>query len=159
MSPNVLPFGVGGKKIIADILWNETKVLFLTQNRDNMRKPMHQHATQHIFANAKRLREQRTPAEIVLWEALRNKKLEGFRFRQQHPIEDYVLDFYCHSVHLAIELDGEYHFTDEQAKLDDYRTARLSALGIKIIRFSNHQVLHHLEAVLSEIRQALVECY
>ena len=119
---------------------------------------MHHQATPHIFANAKKLREHRTPAEIVLWEALRQKKLEGFRFRQQHPIEDYVLDFYCHAAHLAVELDGEYHFTEEQQRLDDKRTARLSFLGIKLIRFGNFQVHHHLELVLSDIRQALIEC-
>ncbi len=123
-----------------------------------MRKPMHFQAPPQIFANAKKLREYRTPAETLLWEALREKKLEGFRFRQQHPIEGYVLDFYCHAAHLAVELDGEYHFTEEQQRLDDNRTGRLSFLGVKIIRFSNHHVLHHLEAVLSDISQALIEC-
>lgn len=119
---------------------------------------MHFQAPPQIFANAKKLRAHRTPAEIILWEALREKKLEGFRFRQQHPIEDYVLDFYCHAAHLAVELDGEYHFTEEQQRLDDNRTARLSFLGIKVIRFSNFHVLHQLERVLSDIRQALIEC-
>ena len=119
---------------------------------------MHFQAPPQIFANAKKLRAHRTPTEIILWEALREKKLEGFRFRQQHPIEDYVLDFYCHSAHLAVELDGEYHFTEEQQRLDDNRTARLSFLGIKVIRFSNIHVQYHLEHVLSDIRQALIEC-
>ncbi len=119
---------------------------------------MHCQAPPQIFANAKKLREHRTPAEILLWEALREKKLAGFRFRQQHPIEDYVLDFYCHAAHLAVELDGAYHFTEEQQRLDAHRTGRLSFLGIKIIRFSNHQILHHLNTVLADIRQALIEC-
>lgn len=118
---------------------------------------MHHQAAPQIFANAKKLREQRTPAEIALWEALRDKQLGGFRFRQQHPIEDYVLDFYCHSAHLAIELDGEYHFSEEQQRLDEGRTARLYVLGIKVIRFSNHEVLYHLATVLADIAQALIE--
>ena len=109
---------------------------------------MHHQAAPHIFANAKKLREQRTPAEIALWEALREKKLNGFRFRQQHPIGNYVLDFYCYSANLALELDGEYHFTEEQKRLDDERTTRLSTLGCKLLRFNNHEVLHNLEAVL-----------
>ena len=116
---------------------------------------MHHQAAPHIFANAKKLREQRTPAEIALWEALREKKLDGFRFRQQHPIENYVLDFYCHSASLILELDGEYHFTEEQKKSDEERSAYLSTLGLKLIRFSNHEVLHNLEAVLVLIKQSL----
>jgi very-short-patch-repair endonuclease len=122
-----------------------------------MRKPMHQSAAPHIFANAKKLRAQRTPAEIVLWKALREKQLSGFRFRQQHPIEDYILDFYCHFARLAVELDGEYHFTEEQQRVDDVRTKRLTILGIKVIRFNNQMVLHHLTTVLSNILQALIE--
>ena len=118
---------------------------------------MHKLAASHIFVNAKKLREQRTPAEIVLWEALREKQVEGFRFRQQHPIEDYILDFYSHFARLAVELDGEYHFTEEQKRLDDVRTVRLAILGIKVIRFTNHMVLHHLAAVVSDISQALIQ--
>jgi very-short-patch-repair endonuclease len=118
---------------------------------------MHHKAAPHIFVNAKKLRAQRTPAEIILWEALREKQLEGFRFRQQHPIEDYILDFYCPFARLAVELDGEYHFTEEQQRLDEERTARLAVLGIKVIRFSNQMVVHHLATVLSDIIQALIE--
>jgi very-short-patch-repair endonuclease len=75
---------------------------------------MHQKAAPHIFVNAKKLCAQKTPAEIVLWEALKDKQLSGFRFRKQHPIDEYILDFYCPSARLAVELDGEYHFSDTQ---------------------------------------------
>lgn len=147
----------GTRKKIDFCLINQNTHLGLSQNRKAMRKPMHQLAAPYIFANAKKLRTQRTPAEIVLWEALREKRLEGFRFRQQHPIDDYILDFYCHFARLAVELDGEYHFTEEQKVKDDERSRRLAVLGIKVTRFSNQMVLHHLPTVLSDILQALIE--
>jgi very-short-patch-repair endonuclease len=122
-----------------------------------MRKPMHQKAAPHIFVNAKKLRAQKTPAEIVLWEALKDRQLGGFRFRQQHPIDEYILDFYCPSARLGVELDGDYHFSDDQCKLDAVRTTRLNILGVKVLRLPNFIVLHDLKAALSPIIQALIE--
>ena len=117
-----------------------------------MRKPMHKLAASHIFVNAKKLREQRTPAEIVLWEALREKQVEGFRFRQQHPIEDYILDFYCPSEKLCVELDGAGHFTDDGLKYDEERTRYLNSFGIRVIRFENNDVFDHTDYVLERIK-------
>ena len=118
---------------------------------------MHNKAAPHIFVNAKKLRQQKTPAEIILWNVLKDKQLGGFRFRQQHPMGDYILDFYCPSARLAVELDGDYHFSDAQCALDDARTARLNTLGVKVLRLPNFIVLHDLETALSHIIQALVE--
>ncbi len=98
-----------------------------------------------------------TDAEQLLWQCLRGKQLEGFKFRRQHPIERFVLDFYCPSVKLAIELDGGQHSTEGGRASDYERTAYLKGMGIRVIRFWNHEVLGNLEGVLTSIWGALQE--
>ena len=115
---------------------------------------MHEGATPQIFNNAKELRKNMIPAEQELWETLRNKQLDGLKFRRQHPINKYVLDFYCHKAKLGIELDGEYHEEKGQQFYDNDRTANLKELkNIHIIRFSNREVFDNLERVLDTIRK------
>lgn len=92
-----------------------------------------------------------TEAEHLLWEALRNKQLDGFKFRRQHPVSKYVLDFYCHQAKLAIELDGGYHEDSVQQLYDADRTANLTELGIEVIRFQNDNVMENLDEVLDDI--------
>ena len=75
-------------------------------------------ATPRIFSNAKKLRDNATDSENILWEALRNKRLDGYKFRRQHPLAIYIADFYCHELKLVIEVDGGYHQTKEQLILD-----------------------------------------
>jgi len=70
---------------------------------------MHQNANANTFHKARWLKENETPAEKLLWEQLKGKKLDGFKFRRQHPLGKYILDFYCHTKKLAIEIDGGYH--------------------------------------------------
>ena len=96
------------------------------------------------------LRADMTPAEARLWEALRAKRLNGLRFRTQHPVGKFVLDFYCPACKLAIELDGSVH--DENAEQDAARTGHLEAYGYRVLRFSNEQVMAELPAVLAQIR-------
>jgi putative DNA methylase len=96
-----------------------------------------------------------TDAEQLLWRCLRGKQLDGFRFRKQHPIEHYVLDFYCPSARLAIEVDGSQHYTPEGMAKDAARTAWLAERGIRVLRFTNLEVLSNLEGVLSVIWEAL----
>ena len=108
-----------------------------------------------IFQHAKKLRNNETPAEQVLWEELRLKKLGGFRFRRQHPIQNYIADFYCHKAQLIIELDGGYHFTGEQQIRDKEREDDLNFQGMTVLRFSNEDVEQRMDWVLKRILVAL----
>ena len=121
-----------------------------------MKKPFHFEANQQIFENAKSLRKEMTPAEKELWEALRNRKLNNLKFRRQHPLKDYVADFYCHEKCLAVEVDGNIHNEADHKLYDTDRTFILNDLGITVIRFRNERILKNIDEVLSEI-QALAE--
>jgi very-short-patch-repair endonuclease len=123
----------------------------------NEKISMHQGAKPRIFDNARKNRERNTEAEKVLWEALRLKRLDGYKFRNQHPISDYIVDFYCHTARLAIEVDGEYHAIEDQKDYDLRRTEALKNSGIMVLRFSNEEVLKDLESVLTSIRSQLAE--
>jgi very-short-patch-repair endonuclease len=98
-------------------------------------------------------RKNLTPAEAELWKHLQGSKLDGRKFRRQHSIGNYILDFYCPQEKLGIELDGKVHFTDNAFEADTVRTEYLNSLNIKLIRFENKAVFEQLEGVLEEIRQ------
>ena len=106
--------------------------------------------TPEIEKAARKLRNNLTPAETHLWEALRSKQLEGLRFRCQHPVGNFILDFYCPAVRLVVEVDGGIHAS--QTEYDDARTAKLAEYGYKVLRFSNEQVMNDLPKVLAEIK-------
>jgi very-short-patch-repair endonuclease len=97
---------------------------------------------------ARRLRKDQTDAEKLLWSILRSRQLLGLKFRRQHSIGPYILDFYCHDYNLCIELDGGQHYTKEGQKEDEARAVLLAKRGIHILRFSNVDVLKNLEGVL-----------
>ena len=103
---------------------------------------------------AKELRRQATPAEARLWEALRGSQLDA-RFRRQHPVETFVLDFYCPRYRLAIEVDGGIHTQRDVIDHDAARTAWLNANGCRLIRFTNEEVLHDLPSVVARITACL----
>jgi very-short-patch-repair endonuclease len=105
--------------------------------------------TPEIIAAARRLRQNLTPAEQVLWQALRNRQLRGLRFRCQQAVETFIVNFYCPEHRLVIEVDGEIH--DTQQDYDAARTEKLSQQGYRVIRFSNQQVLTDLNGVLETI--------
>ena len=107
--------------------------------------------TAKLIEFARELRKNQTDAESMLWQLLRNRQLNGLKFRRQHPIDRYIADFYCHELKLVIELDGSQHFTDEGKQNDSQRTANLEQLGIKVLRFDNRQVLAETEGVLESI--------
>ncbi|MBU1664418.1 MAG: DUF559 domain-containing protein [Gammaproteobacteria bacterium] len=98
---------------------------------------------------SRQLRSHQTDAESLLWHVLRGRNLLGFKFRRQHPMDRYILDFYCAEAGLAIELDGGQH--GEQAAYDAQRSAFLKAKGINVLRFWNSELLAQTEAVLEEI--------
>jgi len=100
---------------------------------------------------ARELRERQTPAEEMVWSLLRNRQLMGLKFRRQHQIGDYVVDFYCDEKKLVIELDGSVHDTPERKSKDQKRDAYLSSLGVTILRFPNAQLLNNPEDVLTQI--------
>ena len=102
---------------------------------------------------ARRLRKNQTDAEKLLWKILRNRRLLGLKFRRQQPAGPYTLDFYCHDCKLCVELDGGQHYTSEGQQEDKDRTAFLATRGIRIIRFSNLDVLQNIEGVLLKIAQ------
>ena len=104
---------------------------------------------------ARRLRKRPTEAERRLWYHIRDRRLDGWRFRREHPIERYYADFACVEAGLVVELDGGQH--DEQRGYDAQRDARLGELGFRVLRFSNDEVFDNLEGVLTTIQQALQE--
>ncbi len=116
---------------------------------------MHYDAKPELFDFARHLRKTPTQAEAVLWDALKDKKLDGHKFRRQHPIGSYILDFYCHASRLSVEIDGGYHLAKEQALYDKNRTLDLESMGIEELRFENVQVLNHLGKVLAVILEQL----
>ncbi len=101
----------------------------------------------------RRLRAKSTKSEKLLWEKLRNKKLQGLKFRRQYSIGPYIADFYSPKIKLAIELDGAGHFTEEALEYDRKREEYIKSLGIRILRFSNEAVYDDLSGVLKEIAE------
>lgn len=110
-------------------------------------------ASSQIFSNAKKLRENPTEAEGKLWLAVRENQIEGFKFRRQHPLSSYIADFYCHALKLVIEIDGDYHLSEEQQFLDKKRTSDIEFQGLKVIRFTNEEVLLKLPEVIDRIKE------
>ena len=108
-----------------------------------------------LLQAARDLRQHMIDAEQCLWQCLRSKQLDGCRFRKQHPIARFVLDFYCPSAKLAIEIDGSQHNTLSGRAGDEERTRCLNAHGIRVLRFWNHEVLQDLPGVLERIWEAL----
>jgi very-short-patch-repair endonuclease len=102
---------------------------------------------------ARKLRKSSTDAELRLWLHLKNRNLGGFKFRRQHPIRPYIVDFVCLEQSLIVELDGGQHAA--QITRDAERTARLESMGFRLIRFWNDDVLKQTDAVLEEILRQL----
>lgn len=102
---------------------------------------------------AREMRNQMPDAETLLWKLLRNRRVAGAKFRRQHAVGRYILDFYCAEKQLAIELDGGQHA--EQNAYDSRRDAYLNEQGIRVLRFWNNQMLQETEAVLEVLYSAL----
>ena len=100
----------------------------------------------------KQLRSSLTPAEAALWKALQRSQLDGRKFRRQHSLGPYVLDFYCPGEHLGVELDGAAHDSERAQRRDGARDQYLAELGIRVLRFQNQDVMQNLEGVLEAIR-------
>jgi very-short-patch-repair endonuclease len=109
--------------------------------------------SQALWQAARSLRLNMTPAEEKLWSALQNKQVLGMRFRRQHAVGRYVLDFYCPACKLAIELDGSVH--DDRQEEDAIRTQEIERYGYQVIRFDNAEVMKNLEQVVQQIAEVL----
>ncbi len=120
-----------------------------------MKKEMFFGATNIILEKAEALRDKMTESEEIVWNYLRGGKL-GVKFRRQHPASLYVLDFYCHELKLAIEIDGNIHEIEDVKKNDIERQKNLESLGLKVIRFSNEEVIQNSEYVINKI-QSLIQ--
>jgi very-short-patch-repair endonuclease len=100
---------------------------------------------------ARKLRNNSTYAEVLLWNQLKNKKLNGYDFHRQKPILNYILDFFCHELYLAIEVDGITHDTENQQVKDKVRQSEIEALGITFLRFDDMDIKTQMDGVISEI--------
>jgi len=92
--------------------------------------------------------------EIALWQCLKRQQLDGLKFRRQHPVGPWILDFYCDEAKLAVEVDGEGHSFGGRPELDERRTAWLADKGVRVVRFSARLVMTEMPAVLEAIRRA-----
>ena len=108
-------------------------------------------AKPEIFKRAKELRKNLTEAEKSLWTKLKGNQINGLRFKRQHPIGKFIVDFYCHKASLVIELDGSIHNELEVAERDKGREYELERLGLKVVRFTNKEVLENIEKVVENI--------
>lgn len=101
------------------------------------------------------LRKSMTLSEKVLWERLRKRQVNGFHFRRQHPIKDFIVDFFYYEAMLVIEVDGSVLYEIKQSERDEQRTMILNRLGIKEIRFTNEEVINQTDQVISKIKAGL----
>ncbi|MDD4902574.1 MAG: endonuclease domain-containing protein [Patescibacteria group bacterium] len=99
---------------------------------------------------ARNLRKEGTLSEVLLWKKLQKKQMQGYNFRRQKPIDNYIVDFFCPELNLAIEIDGATHGFKE--KYDDDRQKKLESLGVKFLRFTETNVRENLWAVSEEIK-------
>ena len=119
----------------------------MSEYNDNL----HKNSKASTCENARYLRKVQTIAEAKLWKVLRNNQVCNLKFRRQHAFDDYILDFYCHKIKLAIEVDGEIHNNPEVAAYDIVRTNNLNNNGITVLRFTNTEVEKNIGKVIKKI--------
>jgi len=108
-----------------------------------------------LTRRARELRSIQTPAEVLLWKILRKRQQLGFKFRRQHQFGDYVADFYCHEGRLVIECDGAVHNGNDQWQHDQARDAYMVSHGLRVVRFTNNEILGDVKTVIEKIQLAL----
>lgn len=110
------------------------------------------HSLPHLAEYRGELRKKLTPAEAAFWKIVKNSAFEGRKFVRQHSVGNYILDFYCPSEKLAVELDGTRHFSSLGAAKDRERASFLESRGIRVVRFENKEVFEETERLLDVIR-------
>lgn len=113
---------------------------------------LHKDAIGKLYQYGRELRQESTEAEKILWAELRNRKLNGLKFRRQHPLDKVIVDFYCNERKIVVELDGSVHDEKINKDYDEARTAMLAGLNIIVLRFQNDEVVNNIEDVLNKIR-------
>jgi very-short-patch-repair endonuclease len=112
---------------------------------------MQVHNKKSLLEIRRRLRKDSTQAEIFLWSQLRASKLNGLKFKRQHSIGNYIVDFYCASLKLIIEADGGIHSSFDQSEKDKFRDQNLREMGYTILRFPNEEILFNMAHIKEEI--------
>ncbi len=118
---------------------------------------LHQQAKGFLFKKAIQLRQKTTPAEAALWIKIKARQLLNYKFRQQHPIGNYIADFYCHQLKLVIEVDGGYHFTNEQIEKDKFRDTQMINNHLHVLRLTNEEVMDNIDTTLEKIKLVIRE--
>ena len=106
---------------------------------------------------ARELRNNSTKAEIILWQKLKRKQMYGYDFHRQKPLDNYIVDFFCHELMLAIEVDGYSHQFEEVYDKDVRKTQRLNELGVYVLRFTDNEVLKEMFSVMLAIESYITE--
>ena len=119
-----------------------------------MKNRMHNGAIGILYQRARDLRNNSTPAEDVLWGYLKTKPY-GYKFRRQHPYSIYILDFYCHSLQLVIEVDGKIHNKEDVKDHDEVRQKQLEQDGLQVLRFKNEEILNELSVIIKRIEEII----
>lgn len=109
------------------------------------------HYNKNLKPLARELRKNMTDAEKLLWSRVSRRQVAGYQFYRQRIIESYIVDFYCPTAKLVVEIDGGQHYSREDKQSDEVRDKRLSSLGLKVLRFSNLDVLQNTDGVLEHI--------
>jgi len=106
---------------------------------------------------ARQLRNNSTKAEIILWQKLKRKQMYGYDFHRQKPLDNYIVDFFCHELMLAIEVDGYSHQFEEVYDKDVKKTQRLNELGVTVLRFTDNEVLKEMFSVMLAVENYITE--
>jgi len=114
-------------------------------------------ANSTVLRTAAILRKNMTLSEILLWNKLKNRKVFNTKFRKQHPIGIFIVDFYCHEYKLVIEVDGDVHNNEELNEYDLGRTGMLNNFGIRVIRFTNEEIIYNIDRVITKIQEVIKE--
>src|SRR6187402_2779280 len=116
---------------------------------------LHKEAIGKLYQYGRELRQELTQAEKMLWAELRNRKLDSLKFRRQHPLDKFIVDFYCNEKKLVVELDGGVHNEKINKEYDEARTAMLAGLNIIVLRFKNEDVINNMKEVLRKISDVI----
>ncbi len=119
--------------------------------------PMFYGAKPELFEFAKRMRNAPTETEKLMWQILNAGEFRQYKFRRQHPLSRYIPDFYSHSLLLVIEIDGGYHLKEEQKEYDVLKDDDLQNLNIKVLRFTNDEILEQPYKVLSNLKNTITQ--
>jgi very-short-patch-repair endonuclease len=119
---------------------------------------MANYGDRELVGYARRLRKNMTKAEIILWSRLKSRNIDGFKFRRQQPLFNYIVDFYCHDLKMIIEVDGEIHSFKQAIDYDSKRDNIFKINGFKVLRLSNAEVITELNSAINKIHRFIAEC-